>query len=512
MEQRKRRKIGDKAAYRAITGAFRQASAGSGGQNLQRPANGGGLTVADVVARTALPLETVRELVNDVADEYSGSISVTESGEILYSFPSGFTSRYRSFKAVAGRLLGKIAGAVKTAGMWLFKVWIMVMLVGYFALFMLIALAALLLSVAASGSQNSDNRRGNSGGGLFFVSGIFDFIIRIWFYSELTRTIDGRYYGNVRQRRPKGKPLYKAIFSFVFGDGDPNATMETRERQAVIAYIQANNGVIAEPEFMMLTGADTNEAGGLICAYCSEYGGMPEATDDGTVVYRFDALLLRADRKDRSFGGLTAPLKQIKKFSSNPAKMNVWFGIINSVNLFFGSYFFVNALKSGHILTQQHFDAASYLYGVTYVLTNNFISNPLPAMLVGLGVVPLLFSLFFWLIPLVRFLLLKHDNEGIKLNNLRKIGLMRIWDSPLSVTADGIKADIDECRPKNIDAARERVIKDASQYSIPEVAVNEKGETVYSFTELNREKEALSKYRAGIKNADSELGGVVVTV
>jgi hypothetical protein len=230
------------------------------------------------------------------------------------------------------------------------------------------------------------------------------------------------------------------------------------------------------------------------------------------VVYRFDPLLLRAERKDRSAGGPSAPLKQIKKFSSNPAKMNVWFGIINSVNLIFGSYFFVNALKSGHILTQRHFDAASYLYGVTYVLMNNFIGNPLPAMIAGLGLVPLLFSLFFWLIPLVRFSLLKRDNEDIKLGNLRKTAFQRIWDSPLEVTADGIKADIDECRPKNIEAARERVIKDAAQYSIPEVAVNEKGETVYSFLELNREKEALAKYRAGIKSGYSELGDVVATV
>jgi hypothetical protein len=239
---------------------------------------------------------------------------------------------------------------------------------------------------------------------------------------------------------------------------------------------------------------------------------MPEATEDGTVVYRFDALLLRADRKDRSFGGLSAPLSQIKKFSSNQSKMNIWFSIINSVNLVFGSYFFINALKSGHILTQEHFNAASYLYGVTYVLMNNFISNPLPIMHIGLGLIPMLFSLFFWLIPLVRFLLLKHDNENIKLENLRKTAFMQIWDSPLAVTTGGIKADLNECRPKNIDAARERVIKDAGHYSIPEVEVNEKGETVYLFTDLNREKDALAKYRSSIKSGDSDLGDVVAIV
>ncbi|MDR2097954.1 MAG: hypothetical protein LBP37_05475 [Spirochaetaceae bacterium] len=494
MEQDKKRKISDSAAYRAITGAFKR----------QR----GGMTIADVVARTALPLATVRELVNEVADEYSGHISVTESGEILYSFPSGFKSRYNGFKAAALRTLGRIGRGLKIIGAALFKVWIMVMLVGYFVLFMLIALAALLLSVAASNSSNNNDRRSDSGGGLFFVSGIFDFIIRIWFYSELTKSLNGGYYRNsVARERPKGKPLYKAIFSFVFGDGDPNASMETRERQALIAYIQANSGVISLPEFMILTGTSGGEADSRISAYCSEYGGMPEATGDGTVVYRFDALLLRADKTDRSFGGFSAPLKQLKRFSSNQTKMNVWFSIINSANLIFGSYFFINAVKAGQILTQNHFDAASRLYGITYVLAGKFIANPLPAITIGLGVVPFIFSLLFWLIPLTRFTLLKKDNEKIKLENLRKSAFMHIWDNPAGVKPSDIKSELKECSPKNIAAAQNRVINDMGVYSVPEVTVNEAGETVYSFNELKREKTALEKYRSTVKPAG--LGKIV---
>ncbi|MDR0685643.1 MAG: hypothetical protein LBF83_11030 [Spirochaetaceae bacterium] len=496
MEHRKC-KISDGAAYRAICGVFRKRR--------------GGVTVADVVAGTALPLETVRGLVNDAADEYSARISVTESGEILYSFPRGFTSRYRGFKATAKRALGKVGRALKIAGAALFKAWIMIMLIGYFVLFMVIALAALVLSAAASNSSNnSNNRRDNSGGGLFFVSGIFDFIIRIWFYSELTKSFD-RHYGSYGRTapRPKGRPLYKAIFSFVFGDGDPNAGMETRERQAVIAYIQANKGIISLPEFMILTGTTGSEADSLVSAYCSEYGGMPEATEDGTVVYRFDALLLRADRADRSSGGFSVPLKMTEKFSQNKTKMNVWFCLINSVNLIFGSYFFVNVMNSGHILTPRDFNAASFLYARTYVMMNNFIANPLPVISIGLGIVPFVFSLFFWLIPLARYALLKKNNEKIKLENLRKNAFMFIWDKPGAVNLSDINPAQKECRPKNMDRARERVIKDMGQYSIPDVSVNESGEAVYSFNELKREKDALFKYRSGINPGDSELGKVI---
>ena len=295
----------------------------------------------------------------------------------------------------------------------------------------------------------------------------------------------------------------------MFGDGDPNAAIETRERQALIAYIQANKGVISLPEFMILTGTSGSEADSLVSAYCSEYGGMPEATEDGTVVYRFDALLLRADRADRSSGGFSVPLKMTEKFSQNKTKMNVWFCIINSLNLIFGSYFFVNVMNSGHILTLRDFNAASFLYARAYVMMNNFIANPLPVISIGLGIVPFVFSLFFWLIPLARYALLKKNNEKIKLENLRKNAFMFIWDKPVAVNLSDINPAQKECRPGNMALARERVIKDMGQYSIPDVAVNESGETVYSFNELKREKDALFKYRSGVDSGDSELGKII---
>jgi hypothetical protein len=58
----------DRPAYEKIVGALRRQPKGA--------------TVADIVARTALPLETVRDLIPAAADEYSGRLVVTESGEI----------------------------------------------------------------------------------------------------------------------------------------------------------------------------------------------------------------------------------------------------------------------------------------------------------------------------------------------------------------------------------------------------------------------------------------------
>lgn len=489
--------IKDKAAYRKITDAFKK----------QRK----GATVADIAAQTALPLNKIRELVPVAADEYSGRLEVTESGEILYSFPQGFTSKYRGFRAGLRRFTSKALEGIKIAGALAFKVWIMVMLVGYFALFMLIALAALAVSVVSNSSSSDNRSEGRGGGGLFLAGSIFDLIIRIWFYSELTKAVDrsfnGRYYTG-RNSRPKGKPLYKAIFSFVFGDGDPNGDWTAKEKQGVIAYIQANQGVISLPEYMVLTGSTPTEAEQGLSACCVEFGGLPEVTEEGTLVYRFDDLLLRADRRDRSFGG-SSPLKRLKQFSSNPKKMNLWFSLINGVNLIFGGYFLFNALSTGPITTPEQFKAASYLYKITYALSQVVVDNPLPLILAGLGVVPLIFSLLFWFIPSLRYFLTKQENETIKQENLRKIGYNAMWSKPQGITLQDLNADRPECQPKNLSAAQNQVIKEMGSYSIPEVGLDTGGNPVYTFPELEREKQALRTYRASINPEASSLGSTV---
>jgi hypothetical protein len=490
-------KVKDKAAYRKITETLKK----------QRQ----GVTVADIAGQTALPLATIRELVPLAADEYAGRLQVTESGEILYSFPQGFKSKYRGFRSILRRGAEKVLKGLKIVGAQVFKVWIMVMLVGYFLLFMLIALAALAISVASSSSSSDNRSEGRGGGGLFLAGSIFDLIMRIWFYSELTKAVDrsfnGEYYTG-RNARPKGKPLYKAIFSFVFGDGDPNGNWAVKEKQAVIAYIQANRGVISLPEYMVLTGGTPQEAEEGLKTCCVEFGGMPEVTDEGTLVYRFDDLLRRADRRDRSFGG-AAPLKRLKTFSSNPQKLNVWFSIINGVNLIFGGYFLFNALATGPITTQAQFDAASYLYKVTYALSGAVLPNPLPFVLVGLGLVPLTFSLLFWGIPALRALLTKQENEALKLANLRKIGYGAMWDQPQGISAAAIQVDRPECQPKNLNGAQNQIIKEMGSYAIPEVTLDSGGNPVYAFPDLAREKHAVNQYRGTIKSEASSLGETV---
>jgi hypothetical protein len=469
-----------------------------------------GLTVADAVAATALPLPLVQELLPQAADEYSARLEVTESGEILYSFPRVFTSRYRGFKAGFKRFLAALGRGLSAAATWFFKVWIMVMLLGYFVLFMLIALAALMVSVAGS-SSGSDNRSRHSGGGFYLASGIFDLIIRIWFYSELTRSLDRASYGyygrGAGPSRPKGRPLHHAIFSFVFGEPDPNREAESMEKKALIAWLQQNSGIISLPEYMALTGKPLPDAEGGILAACSEFGGMPELTGDGTIVYRFEKLLLRSGKT----GGdkAPAPLKRLKQFSANKKSMNKWFILINTVNLLFGAYFFYHSLFTGPVTTLEQIKAGPWLYGITYANAYQFNANPLPLIALGLGLVPLAFSILFWLIPALRCFREKRQNQEIKLQNLRKTGFQRIWSKLRGIMTGDISGSSPETSPQNLPEAQDRIIKDMAAYSMPEIEEDPAGNIIYNFVELEKEKEDVTRCRAEIRPGDSELGKIV---
>ncbi|MDR1308259.1 MAG: hypothetical protein LBK74_11890 [Treponema sp.] len=449
-----------------------------------------GITVADIAAKTALPLERIRDLIPRAADEYNARLQVSESGEILYSFPRGFTSRYRGFGPALGRFFEKAAAALKVFFAAVFKVWIMVMLVGYFVLFFLITLAALVFAAAASSSGKDRDRRSSGGPGNGYVlSRMMNMVLRFWFYRSIMNTGYSGGYGRGRKAEDE-RPLYKKVFSFVFGDGDPNKGWAQKEAMELIGYIRKKNGVISLPEFVIRSGLDFQRAEREILAYCVNYGGMPEATEDGTVVYRFDSLLPGSE-KDSS---RDAPsLKGPWKFSANKDGLNAAFALINAVNLGFGGYFLYFALNPAAV----NVSGFSYLFHFVYGSLAGLGVSPLAPVAAGLGVVPVLFSLFFWIVPAVRRARIKKKNAAIDFENRRKQGFAAVWDAPLEVTEDLFGKDAG------------RLIREIGSYSVPDVVIDSRGKTVYSFKELDEEKKALEKYRRGIDKNRGDPGAVV---
>lgn len=484
----------------------------------------GEATTADLVALTGLPKAQVEAEVPAVSDEYGARLRVTESGEILYSFPSGMRSRYRGFVPSFKRFWKAFKKGAYTAATFAFKIWIVVMLVGYFALFVALILLALLASIAVSMSGNGkDDRRSSRGdglGGLFLAGRLIDTFVRIWFYSELFKTPEQRAYeGRYRAEKKRDKrPLYKGIFSFVFGDGDPNADWDSLEKKAVVAFLQANKGIMTTQEFMALTGLGPAEAETRINTYLFEFEGEPKVSEAGTIYYSFPALLRRKDRADKTWGG-SLPMKRLAPFSSNPAKANRAFAGLNGFNLVFGSYFLWGALAAHPLLERLYtapldvklvmtrgFDA---FYLFVHQLLGKFAGAADPALILGLGLgaVPLVFSAFFYLIPALRKLRLDAANERIKVENLRRIAYRAVADRPEGVRAEtlGLQAAATAAAcPKDSRSAEKVLVELAA------AAQGEPGsDGSYNFPEIARGQAEAAKARALVKDSDFELGQTV---
>ena len=483
----------------------------------------GEATTADLVALTGLPKAQVEAQLTAVSDEFGARLRVTESGEILYSFPQGLHSRYKGFGPSLKRFWKAFRKGAIAAARFVFKAWIVVMLVGYFVLFVALILIALLASIAISfggGKEDNDRRGGGGLGGLYLASRLVDTFVRLWFYSEVFKSPGQRYNESQRrvERKKEKRPLYKAIFSFVFGDGDPNADWDSVEKKAVIAFLQTNKGIITIHEFMAITGLSPLEAESRINRYLFEFEGEPCVSEAGTIYYSFASLLRRKDRTDRTMGG-TVPMKRLAAFSSNPARMNRWFAVINGFNLLFGGYFASQALSAhrfleplysgqyaGKLVMTRGFDG---FYLFVHQLLGKFagMGDPSQLLLWGLGAVPLVFSVFFYVIPALRKLRLDRDNEGIKRGNLRRIAYRAVITRPQGLAPAAVMqqaAASSAASPKDPGAA-EQVLKELAAATHGEPAADGS----YSYPEIASSEIEAGKARVAVKDSDFDLGGAV---
>ncbi len=405
---------------------------------------------ADLARVTGLPLAQINAEMPALADEYRGRIKVSDRGDLIYSFPEGLRSRYRGFGPTLARLAKAIGREAIRAGKALFKVWILVTLVGYFFIFIALALVALFGSIALQqgGGRDRDNRRGGGLGGLWLTTRLFDSLVRLWFYSELFKDPETRYRQQLQRR--ERRPLHKAVFSHVFGDGDPNGDWDQVLKRAFVAYIQTHKGVITLPEFMALSGLEPDAAQERITRLMVEFEGRPEVTDSGALYFFFPSLLSAANRVS-SEAAAAFPMKKLKAFSSNSRKMDSVFRWMNIINLFFGGYYGWHALSLGTDVIVRTTDGAALRGGFAFIYSSTIylfaqLGIAQPAAVAGLllGAAPLAFSLLFFAIPTIRSFRLKYDNERLKRENIRRFLYASVLGSPQRFDPSAIQARLPE--------------------------------------------------------------------
>ena len=469
-------------------------------------------TVADMVAGTGLPKYQVEQAAKAALDEYAGRLKVTESGELLYYFPSGMRSTVRGAGPSLRRAWKAFArGSIKVLS-FLFKIWIVAMLVGYFLAFLAICVAAIVFSIAASAaSRGGDNRggdrdRGGGFGGMYLVMRLFDFLIRMWFWSSLLNSAGG---GMRRQpQRPPGRPFYKSVFGFVFGDGDPNKGWEEEERKHIISYIRSHKGVLTLEEIMAMTGREPDSANSLVNRLLLEYEGEPGVTPDGTVVYSFPELM-RTSGSTRVDGGMSAAgpaARRIVPFSENKPRTNAWIVFFNAFNLLFGAYFLGISLVQGAAAISK---TGPYLYSFVGSLLMQAGISPVPVIEIALGFIPVAFSIVFFIVPLLRRMRLTRYNDSLRDEALRRRIMTQVLESPARVEPGDVRPTGSNLDPRDLPARSRRILDRLAAALKAEPVPLDKGQFAYKFSEIEREMADVETFRKGIDLRKFDVGKTV---
>lgn len=144
-------------------------------------------------------------------------LQVSSEGDVVYAFPRDFVGKLRS-KSLTQRLRPIGIQAARAIG-YLARV--------SFGAALVTSVVTVWLAITAilSSSRERDDRGGGRGGGGFGYVPRFN----IWLNTaDIFTYFDPYYWRTQQQRREAGESMsfLPAVFSFVFGDGDPNAGYE----------------------------------------------------------------------------------------------------------------------------------------------------------------------------------------------------------------------------------------------------------------------------------------------
>eukprot|EP00239_Pterosperma_sp_CCMP1384_P007357 CAMPEP_0197856006 /NCGR_PEP_ID=MMETSP1438-20131217/27703_1 /TAXON_ID=1461541 /ORGANISM="Pterosperma sp., Strain CCMP1384" /LENGTH=490 /DNA_ID=CAMNT_0043471313 /DNA_START=305 /DNA_END=1777 /DNA_ORIENTATION=- len=376
---------------------------------------GSRVTVGDVAAKAGLKVETAEEGLRAVAADTQANIQVSEEGDVVYVFPEDPKAvlAAKSFAIRMAPLLAKM----KSAGGYLMRVTFGTTLL----VSVLVVYTAIFAILSSSRSSNSDDRGSsfNSGPRIGFYFNPFDMF---WFY-------DPYYYQRRREEMQQGggrqMNFLEAVFSFVFGDGDPNVALEEQKWLALGDLIASKGGVItaeqlapyADDPHTLFHDSERYVDESFVVPILQRFGGVPEVDADGNLLYRFPQL-------QRSAGG----------YIGNKDTQDG--------NYLMESPWAFSGASTGQLMAVVALGMAN-LIGVGYLAS--LVANPsIVTKLVKGGYAPLvqfsysilpplkLYALSFFIIPIVRFLVNLRRNSSINKRNdqRRDAALVVVGDNP----------------------------------------------------------------------------------
>lgn len=347
------------------------------------------VTVGDVAAKAGLDVNFAQRELLTLASEAGGHIQVAESGDIAYLFPKNFSDVLRN-KFLRLQLQE-----------WWQKIWRVLFYLIRISFGIILVASIILIFVAIfaiSLSSNNDDNNGGGGGGGDRGGGFFFFP---YFANDLMWLFYWNHDEHSYQQRSRStgqKPemnFLESVFSFIFGDGNPNYNLEERKWSSIAATIRNNKGAIAAEQIAPYL---DNLGQGYAIEYeeymlpaLARFDGRPEVSPEGQIVYHFPQLQTTAT--ERNAEPVAAYLREmVWRFSQASSGQIMLAAGLGAVNL-------VGALFLGSLLTKSA------------------IAGGLLSLVATIYPMLLIYGVGFLTIPLIRYFWMKWKNGSIEARN-----------------------------------------------------------------------------------------------
>lgn len=449
------------------------------------------VTVADAAAASGLSLEDAQRALHALVAEYRGHLRVTEEGELLFRFPTGFTRPWETPEALTafGRRVGAaLLGALR----FVVRAWVAIVLVAYALIFVAIFLALAF-------GRGSDDRGSERGGVLAYALLRMVSEALFWTFHPFSPfAVRGDVFQRGDRRQRDETPFYERVDRFFFGPRaaprDPDA-----DRRAVLAAIRAGKGRIGVGDVMRVTGAPRDAVDPLMSRLLVDYDGSVEVSEEGGIAYRFPDLRKTAPAAE-ALAARRPPAVWEQKVAVPPVTGNrpgqdLLIGGLNAFNLVASTW----ALAAGMTVER--------LVALVRQLPPELV--PPPGLPVVLGLVPFVFSLLLFLLPLGRIALRRRTRRRVARENGRRAVLRTVLERAPS---GGV--DERELRERWRIAAGEepgdRELLDEVKALGGDVDLERSGEDVrYRFVDLELEARAVEAEREAASASEARVGKVI---
>ena len=471
-------------------GALKKALDGKG-----RPLD---FTIADAAAKSGLALRDAQTGLHALLSEYRGHLRVTSEGELLFRFPAGFTKPWetRTRLAAFGQRTAKV---LLGAGRFVVRAWISIVLIGYALVFL-----ALLIGLAFARTGGSRDSRGGGVGlevGYVFFRIVLDALFWTFHpFSPFAYTSYGEpAYARRRAKKKDEEPFYEKVNRFFFGPQVPEPDPRQMERR-ILAEIRAQKGRIGLGDVLRVTGLPRDEADPLMSRLLLDYEGEVDVSDEGGIVYRFESLRKTVDEAPSARPKpVWDRLKRLVPLTGNTTGANIAIAGLNAFNL----------IMSWDALSEQlTLEKIGWLYQMAQHPHSPALLVQQPhGTAIALGVVPLVFSIALFALPLARAAIRPLKQRRIARENGRRGMLREVLEKAGKgeVTDDALRA-----------AWKQAAGTEPSSQEITHEVVAlggdvdyESGVVRYRFPDLEAEAKALEAEREAAAEAEAQVGEVV---